>query len=57
MISIFSEQNGIKRRIKEINKDLILKQEINKGIEDYLFEDDLGNFINKKNIKKFLMGW
>lgn len=56
VISISSEQNSIKRRIREINNDLIAKREISRGIEDYLFEDDLGDFVTKKNIKRIYNG-
>ncbi|MFC5734325.1 hypothetical protein [Cytobacillus gottheilii] len=56
VISISSEQNSIKRRIREINNDIMAKQEISKGIEDYLFEDDLGDFVTRKNIKRIFNG-
>lgn len=55
VISISSEQNGIKRKIREIDNDLIAKKEIKANIEKYLFEDDLNDFMSKKNIKRLVL--
>ena len=56
VISISSEQNGIKRKIREINNDLIAKRDIITNIEKYLFEDDLNDFVTNKNINRMLSG-
>ncbi|RBW68228.1 hypothetical protein [Bacillus taeanensis] len=56
VISISSEQNGIKRKIREINNDIFAKQEIINNIENYLFEDDLDDFVTKENIKRIIEG-
>jgi hypothetical protein len=54
VISISSEQNGIKRKIREINNDIIAKREIKENIENYLFEDDLDDFVTEENIKRLI---
>jgi len=56
VISISSEQNGIKRKIREIKNDLIAKRDIIINIEKYLFEDDLNDFVTNENIKRMLSG-
>ncbi|CAM4102815.1 hypothetical protein [Mesobacillus thioparans] len=54
VVSISSEQNGIKRKLREINNDLVAKREIKLNIENYLFEDDLNDFVTGKNIKRLV---
>lgn len=45
VISISSEHSGIKRRLREINNDIGTKKELIVGLENYLFEDDLNDFV------------
>ncbi|MED4827347.1 hypothetical protein [Bacillus atrophaeus] len=53
VISLSSEQTGIKRRIREIDNDLLAKKELLQNIENYLLEEDAKDFL-KDNIKKLL---
>lgn len=53
VISLSSEQTGIKRRIREIDNDLLAKQELLRSVENYLLEDDAKDFL-KENIEKIL---
>lgn len=55
VISLSSEQTGIKRRIREINNDLHARKELVENIEAFLLDDDVQEFI-KDNIMKILNG-
>ncbi|WP_440969653.1 hypothetical protein ACSS6N_15105 [Peribacillus frigoritolerans] len=54
VISLSSEQTGIKRRIREINNDLHARKELVENIEAFLLDDDVQEFI--KDIMKILNG-
>ncbi|MGE7876178.1 hypothetical protein [Peribacillus muralis] len=54
VIAIASEQNGIKRRIREIKNDLLAKREIKDTAEKFLFEDDLNDFVSEDNIARII---
>jgi len=56
VISLSSEQNGIKRRIREINNDLVANREMKDNAEKFLFEDDLNDFFTEENIKRMIEG-
>ena len=56
VIAIASEQNGIKRRIREIKNDLLAKREMKDTAEKFLFEDDLNDFVTDENINRMLHG-
>lgn len=56
VIAIASEQNGIKRRIREVKNDLIAKREMKENAEKYLLDDDLNDFVSDENIKLILLG-
>ncbi|MEC1155033.1 hypothetical protein [Cytobacillus horneckiae] len=56
VISLASDQNGIKRRIREIKKDLDAKREMLENAERFLFEDDLNDFVSNDNIKLIILG-
>lgn len=56
VIAIASEQNGIKRRIKEINNDRITKKDMLANAIKFLFEYDLNDFVSEKNIKRIILG-
>ncbi|UYY98646.1 hypothetical protein OJ967_25385 [Peribacillus frigoritolerans] len=56
VIAIASEQNGIKRRIKEIKNDKLAKVEMLFSAENFLFKDDLNDFVSKENIKRIILG-
>jgi len=56
VISISSEQNGIKRSLREIYNDIDAKKEMISGLKRYLFEDDLDDFITVDNIKLLYKG-
>ncbi|MCY8973997.1 hypothetical protein [Bacillus atrophaeus] len=51
VISLSSEQTGIKRRIREIDNDLLAKKELLQNVEDYLLEDDAIDFLEDNIIK------
>jgi len=53
VISLSSEQNSIKRRLREINNEISAKEKMLDNIINWLFEDDLNDFI-KANCKKIL---
>lgn len=50
VISLSSEQNSIKRKIREIDNDIFAKKELAESVKEYLFEDDLDDFVTKENI-------
>ncbi|QOS88746.1 hypothetical protein [Peribacillus sp. JNUCC41] len=56
VIAIASEQNGIKRRIKEIDNDRIAKKDMLANAIEFLFEDDLNDFVSEDNIKRIIRG-
>ncbi|WP_458352413.1 hypothetical protein [Peribacillus frigoritolerans] len=56
VIAIASEQNGIKRRIKEIDNDRIAKKDMLANAIEFLFQDDLNDFVSKDNIKRIIHG-
>jgi hypothetical protein len=56
VIAIASEQNGIKRRIKEIDNDRIAKKDMLENAIKFLFEDDLNDFVSEDNIKRIIRG-
>lgn len=56
VIAIASEQNGIKRRIREIKNDLVANREMKDNAEKFLFEDDLNDFVTEDNIKLIIRG-
>lgn len=56
VISLSSEQNSIKRKIREIDNDIFAKKELAESIEKYLFEDDLNDFVTKENIIRMFEG-
>lgn len=56
VIAISSEQNGIKRRIREIKNDLLAKSEMRANAEEFLFEDDLNDFVSEENIERIILG-
>ncbi|MED3627826.1 hypothetical protein P4478_12245 [Bacillus subtilis] len=51
VISLSSEQTGIKRKIREIDNDLLAKKELLQNVEDYLLEDDARDFLEDNIIK------
>lgn len=51
VISLSSEQNGIKRRVREIDGELEVKKYLKDEIEDLLFHEDADSFI-ASNIKE-----
>ncbi|MGM0853463.1 MAG: hypothetical protein ACQEWI_12755 [Bacillota bacterium] len=55
VISIASEQSSVKRKLREINNDIRAKEELVEKVKDYLFEDDLSDFVEDKGIIRGLL--
>jgi hypothetical protein len=53
VISLSSEQTGIKRKVREVKNDLMAKKELLQNVENYLLYDDAKQFL-KDNILKIL---
>lgn len=51
VISLSNDQSFLKRKIDEINISIESKTELVNSITEYLFEDDLNDFVTKENMK------
>lgn len=45
VLTLSSEQNGIRRRIREIGKDILVKKDMLSRIENDILEEDVDDFI------------
>jgi hypothetical protein len=55
VISIASEQSGVKRKLREINKDVQTKKGLIENVKVYLFEDGLEEFVEDRDIIRGLL--
>lgn len=55
VIAIASEQSGVKRKLREINNDIRAKEGLIEKANIYLFEDDLADFIEDRQVIKGLL--
>lgn len=56
VISLANDQHFIKRQLGDINLKIKHKEQLHRKIEEYLFEDDLDDFVTIKNLKLLLQG-
>jgi hypothetical protein len=55
VISIASEQSGVKRKLREINNDIRAKEGLIEKANLYLFEDDLADFVEDRSVIRGLL--
>ncbi|UTE72817.1 hypothetical protein M1I95_21750 [Rossellomorea marisflavi] len=55
VISIASEQSSVKRKLREINNDIRAKEGLIEKVNKYIFEDDLTEFVENKDVIRGLL--